>query len=375
MEQKTNKGGCVLLTLILILVLCTTATTVITMLTQFNMKASLETALDMKIDPGREDDVVIADEYTIRSTKQISDAYLNHTENTLSDKDKETLDMAKSVLDKIIKDDMTDYEKEEAVYIWLTTEMKPDTGMLTVIPTSDEGSDDPHDVLKNRNAVCVGYATTFRLFMQMLNIECKVIHNKDLYHSWDLVKLDDEWYHVDCYSDADNGNYLNFNLNDTLAQESHDWNAEFFPAATGTKYSYAAMNSVELKNIYSIPKAIRKMFAKDQKVAAFTFREKIDKKDEPTAVGIVNSVMEFLNGADSFYVNTNWSQNDDGDYVLSVYIAYYNNDNMPDLDDETQEKINNAVSAAFSDFSFDSNSNNDFETEDALMETTSIAMN
>ena len=289
--------------------------------------------------------------------------------------DKETLDMAKSVLDKIIKDDMTDYEKEEAVYIWLTTEMKPDTGMLTVIPTSDEGSDDPHDVLKNRNAVCVGYATTFRLFMQMLNIECKVIHNKDLYHSWDLVKLDDEWYHVDCYSDADNGNYLNFNLNDTLAQESHDWNAEFFPAATGTKYSYAAMNSVELKNIYSIPKAIRKMFAKDQKVAAFTFREKIDKKDEPTAVGIVNSVMEFLNGADSFYVNTNWSQNDDGDYVLSVYIAYYNNDNMPDLDDETQEKINNAVSAAFSDFSFDSNSNNDFETEDALMETTSIAMN
>ena len=62
---------------------------------------------------------------------------------------------------------MTDYEKEEAVYLWLTKEMKADTGILTVIPTSSEGADDPHDVLKNHNAVCVGYATTFRLFMQI----------------------------------------------------------------------------------------------------------------------------------------------------------------------------------------------------------------
>ena len=118
MEQKSNKGGRVLLAIILVLVLCTTALSVITMMTQFQIRSKVDKALDMNVDTGAEDDVVIAHEFTIRSTLQISDAYKNGTADSLSDKDKETLDMAKDVLSKIIKDGMTDYEKEEAVYLW-----------------------------------------------------------------------------------------------------------------------------------------------------------------------------------------------------------------------------------------------------------------
>ena len=352
MERKSNKGSRVLLSLILVLVLCSTAVSAVTLFSQFQMQQDVHKMMNLKVDSGEEDDVVIAEQYTIHSTLPISDAYKNGTEDTLSDRDKETLDMAKTILADIIKDGMTDYEKEEAVYLWLTKEMKPDTGMLTVIPTSDEGADDPHDVLKNRSAVCVGYATTFRLFMQMLDIECKVIHNRELYHSWDLVKLDGEWYHVDCYSDADNGNYQNFNMNDTRAEEGHDWNREFFPAATGVKYSYAAMNSIQLKNIYAIPKAIRGMFDEDRNVAAFTFKQKIEKEDEPEAVGLINAIRDYLGGADNFYVDMQWSEGADGGYVLTVYINYYNMDNQPDLDDKTLEKINETVGDAFSGFDF-----------------------
>ena len=63
-----------------------------------------------------EDDVVIADEYTIHSTRQISDAYLSGDLSALSDRDKETLDMAKKVLASEIKDGMSDYDKELAIY-------------------------------------------------------------------------------------------------------------------------------------------------------------------------------------------------------------------------------------------------------------------
>ncbi|MBR6392332.1 MAG: transglutaminase domain-containing protein, partial [Eubacterium sp.] len=161
-------------------------------------------------DVDREDDVTIAGTYTIKSTTQISDAYISGDSSKLDDSDKETLDMASAVIDEVIKPSMNDFEKEKAIYDWLTAKLTSNTGILTVVPTRNGDNDNPHDVLKYRSAVCVGYATTFRLFMQMLKIECKVIHSSDLTHSWDLVKLDDGWYHTDCYMDNETNNYQNF---------------------------------------------------------------------------------------------------------------------------------------------------------------------
>ena len=43
--------------------------------------------------------------------------------------------MAKKVLDEIITDGMSDYEKELAVYNWMVKNIKNDSGMMSVIPT------------------------------------------------------------------------------------------------------------------------------------------------------------------------------------------------------------------------------------------------
>ena len=56
-----------------------------------------------------------------------------------------------------------------------------------------------------------------------------VVHNTEMYHTWNLVKLDGKWYHTDVYSDAETGNYANFNMNDDIASAGHDWNMDFFP--------------------------------------------------------------------------------------------------------------------------------------------------
>lgn len=123
---------------------------------------------DKTEDVAQENDVTIGGEYVIKETTQISDAYKSGNTSNLSDKDKETLGMAKSVLDEIITDGMSDYEKELAVYKWMTANIGFDSGSMTVVPDDDSKPvDNPNGVLKNHEAVCVGYATTFRLFMQI----------------------------------------------------------------------------------------------------------------------------------------------------------------------------------------------------------------
>ncbi|MBQ5970428.1 MAG: transglutaminase domain-containing protein [Clostridia bacterium] len=357
-----SKGSKIICTLLVILLVYSAAIGTISALGQLELKKTVEdnnTEMTERLrkitdsygeDPGTEDDVLICGEYTIRSTRHISDAYLSGDTSALSDRDKETLDMAKAVLDEIITDGMTDFEKEEAAYLWLTTKLHADTGLLDVIPSTDDGADNPYGVLKNHDAVCVGYATTMRLFMQMLGIECKVIHSSDLIHSWNLVNLDGDWYHVDCYSDAEAGNYANFNMDDTRARSSHDWNAEFFPAANGTKYSYAEMNAVEIKNIYSIPKAIKKLLESEQSIGCYTFRQKIGPDDESAAAAMISGITERVDGLNETSIECVWSKNADGDFVLSVYITRYNEENETDVNEETQEKIDQAIEDALGDY-------------------------
>lgn len=94
------------------------------------LQEKVEELLKKGQDVAQEDDVTIAEQYTIKSTKHISDAYLSGDDSKLSDKDKETLKMASDIIDKIIKDGMSDYEKELAVYEWLTMYTSQDEGQL-----------------------------------------------------------------------------------------------------------------------------------------------------------------------------------------------------------------------------------------------------
>ena len=374
MNETTNSKKSPLLVVLCLLLCCSVAVSCVTMISGLQTKKQvnfLSEAIGAKVDVGGEDDVTIAEEYVIRSTKQISDAYLNGTEDKLNDRDKETLSMAKAVLDKIIKDGMTDYEKEEACYLWLCKEMKSDDSILTVIHASNSDVDNPYGVLKYHNAVCVGYATTMRLFMQMLGIECKVIHSSDLIHSWDLIKLDDEWYHVDCYSDNDNL-YGNFNMNDEAAEVNHTWNHAFFPAATGTKYSYPAQHAVEIKNIYAIPKWVKHLLDKGESVGACTFKENLTEETEAEAAAMMKILTEALQSiekySEDYYFEDSWSKNDDGKYVLTFHISHYG-DEETEIDDELREKIQQRITDVFGDaVSF----YNDDDYSDDYVETTTV---
>ena len=299
----------------------------------------------------REDDVRIMGEYWIRSTLPISDAYRSGDDSRLDDKEKATLDMAAQVLDEIITEDMTPYEKELAVYEWMVSKLTYDTGVLQVIPNTEEDCDNPYGTLKYHNAVCVGYATTFRLFMQMMDIPCMVVHNTDAYHSWDLVQLDDDWYHVDIYSDQNSGNYANFNMNDEMASQGHTWDRDFFPSAEGTKFNYAIQNAQPVEDLYAIPNLVREALDKKDGAVFLDFKV-IDEAHAQIAETMLSGVRDRIDESEDYqmvWIDWNWQRVSGTEYVLAVYLSGYEEDDSDrySISDEDREKIDQAIEEAF----------------------------
>ena len=209
--------------------------------------------------------VTIAGIYKIEDTSKISDAYIKKDESALSTTEKETLQMASDVLSKITNDKMNLYEKEVAIHDWMVKNIKYDNNSLVAIPDNKDGLHTPHGVLAKKKAVCVGFATTFKLFMNMLDAECMIVHSSDFSHSWDLVKLDDgQWYLTDITFDAGNNyiTYANFNCTEEMFLSGHQWTTTLYPKAEGRKYNYCVQNARPIKDYKKLPKIIKKAMDK-----------------------------------------------------------------------------------------------------------------
>lgn len=352
--QKKGKGAWK----VVVAVVLTAGVVGSTTLSAFNLatlKSYIATQNEDQNEETTEDYVTIAEKYEIKPTTNISDAYKSGDTSKLTDREKETLDMAKDALKEMkIKDSMSDFEKEKAVYDWMTSSLQYDSGALTVIPSTQEDCDNPYGVLKYHNAVCVGYATTFRMFMQMMDIECMVEHNTEKYHSWDLVKIDGDWYITDIYSDQGNGNYAHFNMTDSMWGQEQNWDHDFFPAANSLKYNMAYQNKETVDDVYDIPKALRKAMNDKKGAIMIAFNKEIKESDAEIANAIASSISDLLmNGyykdMPSALNSYNWVKDPDGDnYLFNVSMGTYNTiDNAQNLSDKELEKVNTAVQKAF----------------------------
>ena len=290
----------------------------------------------------QEDGYKVMDKYEIRSTTQISDAYLNNDPSGLSDEDKETYDMAKAVLDEIITDGMSAYEKELAIYDWMVDNIGQGSGHIISMPGQNSESFTPRDVLLNHNAVCVGYATTFRLLANMEGMEVHIVHNDS--HSWDMVKLDDgEWYQLDIYSDVNGSKYRNFNMTDEQARNGHEWDDSALPEAKGTKYSYAVQSAVEVKDLFEIPAKVRDIIKPGKSGSLFyKFPKKLTDKDLSLAdqmIQIMQQAMYSVEGGDNKDLSASWVDDGEGGYVLAIYVSDYSGNSETSIGDADPKKV------------------------------------
>lgn len=178
----------------------------------------------------------------------ILQAWKTGNTSSLSKTDLEILEVAKKVISQEIKDNMSDYEKELAIHDWITNWSSFDYSVFGRSGNDfKDGSDTPYGVLIAKEAMCHGYSSTFKLFMDMLDIECITVfgtpNSNGVEHSWNMVKLDGEWYCVDvAWDDPIGGSptHTYFNVTSKYLRNSgiHNWNNSNVPEATATTYAF-----------------------------------------------------------------------------------------------------------------------------------------
>lgn len=140
----------------------------------------------------------------------------------------------RAILSKIIAPGMTDRQKVKAVHDFMVTSYKYDTDYEKNGDNKDTYTF--HGLLKNGKGVCQAYAELFHLFMCYENIEsyyvtgwAKSETGEYGLHAWNVVYVEDGYYHVDVTFDdpvPDAGNKISYDYflktDDEMAKD-HDW--------------------------------------------------------------------------------------------------------------------------------------------------------
>ena len=190
-------------------------------------------------DPGKDD-------MTLFDNSAILAAWKNGDSSSLSREDKQVLDAAERVFEECVTSEMSDYDKELALYTWLTGNVSYDQAHYEK-KGAPRASYEPYGPLVKGKGVCLGYATAFQLLMDMADIECITVTGAAFMsrenHAWNMVRLNGEWYCVDPTWDMDlwisaqdgeaSVQYRYFNVTSQyMADTDHQWDYDSVPEAT-----------------------------------------------------------------------------------------------------------------------------------------------
>lgn len=166
----------------------------------------------------------------------ISYAYKTGKTNILNERQLALYDKYCSILNQYTSVTKSPIQNELAIHDYIVNN-------VTYTPNTSNNA--AYDALFSGTAVCMGYAECFQTFMDMLGIECIPVTGiaDGEPHIWNLVSLDNEWYHVDVtwddpIGDDERAHYSYFNVTDEDILLDHTIDSDKLPSCLGTKYSY-----------------------------------------------------------------------------------------------------------------------------------------
>ena len=186
------------------------------------------------------------DDMSLYDTSAILAAWGTGDPAALSSYDRDIYDAACKVLNTVLRDGMSDLEKETAVYRWIVNNVDYDWTHTNVLEDTPRESFTPYGGLVNRTAVCLGFATTFQLLMDLAGVECITVLGASRYstedHGWNMVRLNGNWYCVDVtwdsnyreqgYTRGQETEWEFFNItSDMMAATDHQWDYANVPEA------------------------------------------------------------------------------------------------------------------------------------------------
>lgn len=136
----------------------------------------------------------------------------------------------------------TDYDKEKYIHDALVNRIVYQGNPL------DQSS---YSSIPNDYTVCCGYAKAFQYLMQQLGVPTYFcVGWGGEMHAWNIIKLDDGYYNVDCTWDDMNPivyDYFNVSDRDNL-MHSRMYQSKYLPACNGGKYSGLEKSEVDLSS-------------------------------------------------------------------------------------------------------------------------------
>lgn len=186
-----------------------------------------------------------SDKYTIKYL------YNPKTRNTILSKLKATIT---SLAEKM--PDSTDFDKELYIHNFLVNNCSYNKDAINNI-LEHQSSYNVYGSLIKQEAVCEGYAKAIQLLNNYFGIKTTVIiGNADgQNHMWNLVLIDNKYYHLDAtFNDGNSSNlYSYFNLSDTAIKRTHSVDKDFYenvklPNASSIEKSYFKVNNSLIYN-------------------------------------------------------------------------------------------------------------------------------
>ncbi|EGQ26811.1 hypothetical protein HMPREF9372_1202 [Sporosarcina newyorkensis 2681] len=149
------------------------------------------------------------------------------------------------VLSSIIKPGSSDFDKVKAIhdYLALHNAYDYDNFRNNTVPADSYTA---YGALITGIAVCDGYTKAAQLLMNQLGIENQYVfgYGNGGAHSWNLVKLDGQYYFMDITWDdpvpntPGNVRYDYFLVTSKVLRKDHSWNEASWPVASSSKYAY-----------------------------------------------------------------------------------------------------------------------------------------
>lgn len=191
---------------------------------------------------------------TLYDTTAILEAWESGETERLSDKDAAILARCREIFAEHVTEDMTDFEKELALHDALVRLGEYDETVYD--PATPRGRPDntnPYGMLVEGYGICLGYATSFQLLMDLAGVECITVvgasSGSTSDHAWNMVRLEGEWYCVDptwndpvggetappSMWDAFHHSYFNVTSN-YMRQSDHQWDYANVPEATALRF-------------------------------------------------------------------------------------------------------------------------------------------
>jgi hypothetical protein len=144
---------------------------------------------------------------------------------------------AAQIISTIIKPSMTDLQKERAIHDYIVKNTAYDYDNLSR-GTLPEEVYTMYGALINGKAVCAGYAKAMFKLLTMAGVENMVVIGEadGTPHSWNLVKINDSYTHLDAtWDDPVTGtnrgilSHKYFNISDQQISKTHNWDTSKYP--------------------------------------------------------------------------------------------------------------------------------------------------